>query len=143
MSLHNINVFISHSWAYSGHYDKLAEWVFGESWRAGQASLNFKNFSVPRDDPIHNASTDAALKKRIFDRIALCHVVVIPTGMYTNYSKWIRKELEGAASYRKAVLGVNPWGQERKSVVVQDAADQTVGWNKQSVVDAIWKLYRA
>jgi len=37
MSTHQIHVFISHSWAYSEHYDTLAEWVFTNSWRSGQA----------------------------------------------------------------------------------------------------------
>jgi hypothetical protein len=143
LSTHNINVFISHSWAYSDHYDTLAGWIFEENWSAGQASLNFKNFSVPKDDPIHNAGTDKALKEKIFNKIALCHVVVIPTGMYTNYSKWIQKELDGCAGYQKPILAVNPWGQERKSTVVQSAATETVGWNKQTVIDAIWKMYRA
>ena len=141
MSTHNINIFISHSWSYSEHYDKLANWIFEENYTVGQASLNFNNFSVPRDDPIHNAGTNE-LKNKIYKKIALCHVVVIPTGMYANYSKWIQKELDGADHYDKPVLAVNPWGQERTSSIVQDSASQTVGWNKKAVVDAIWNLYR-
>jgi len=27
-----MNVFISHFWAYSNHYDRLAEWIFEEVW---------------------------------------------------------------------------------------------------------------
>lgn len=142
MSTHNISVFISHSWTYSDHYDTLSEWIFDESWSSGQASLNFRNYSVPKDDPIHNANSAAALKERIFARIALSHVVVIPTGMYTNYSKWIKKELEGASDYEKPVLGVNPWAQERKASVVQEAATKLVGWNKEPLVQAVWDLYR-
>ncbi len=47
------------------------------------------------------------------------------------------------ASYStKPILGVNPWGQERKSSVVATAAKETVGWNSKSVVDGIWRLYR-
>lgn len=143
MSTHNINVFISHSWAYSSHYDKLSGWIFDENWSVGQASLNLRNFSVPQDDPIHGAGTDAALKEKIYNKLALCHVIVIPTGMYANYSKWIQKELDGAGHYSKPVLAVNPWGQERKSQIVQEAATETVGWNKESVINGIWRLYRA
>ena len=142
MSTHNINVFISHSWAYSIHYEKLESWIFEETWNVGQASLNFKNFSAPRSDPIHSAGSDAQLKEKIYNKIALCHVVIIPTGMYANYSYWIRKELDGSSDYKKPVLGVNPWAQERKSAIVQQAAAKTVGWNKESVINAIWNLYR-
>lgn len=141
MSNHNINIFISHSWAYSGHYDTLSNWIFGGNWSVGQASLNFKNFSVPKNDPIHGTGTDKALKEKIYNKIALCHVVVIPTGMYTNYSKWIQKELDGCSDYSKPILAVNPWGQERKSTVVKNLATKTVGWNKQPVIKAIWNLY--
>lgn len=61
--------------------------------------------------------------------------------MYANYSKWIQKEIDGSADYDKSILAVNPWGQERTSSVVPDAADQKVGWNKKSVVNGIWQFY--
>ena len=69
-------------------------------------------------------------------------MIVIPLGMYASYSKWIKKEIDGAQSYTKPILGVNPWGQERKSSVVAAAAKETVGWNSKSVVGGIWRLYR-
>ena len=101
MSTHQIHVFISHSWSYSGHYDTLSSWIFSQSWRFGQASVKFLDYSVPRDDPIHNAPTQKALQEAIYAKIARTHVVIIPTGMYTNYSKWIQKEISGSNSYEK------------------------------------------
>lgn len=143
MSTHQIHVFISHSWKYSGHYDTLSSWIFDYSWSFGQASILFCDYSVPKSDPIHNAPTDASLKAAIFNQIARSHVVVIPTGMYANYSKWIGKEIEGASTKGKPILAVNPWAQERKSSIVASAADKVVGWNSESVVAGIWQLYRA
>ena len=96
---------------------------------------------MPKDDPIHNARTVAALRIAIFNQIARSHVVVIPTGMYAHYSKWILEEIEGASSYQKPIVAVNPWGQQRGSGVVSAAAAKTVGWNKQSVIDAICDLH--
>ena len=142
MSTHRIHIFISHSWAYSTHYDKLTEWIFGGNWRTGQASLVFLDYSVPKDDPIHDAPSDKALREAIHRKIARSHVVVIPTGMYVNYSKWIQKEIDGAREKEKPILAVNPWRQQRTSSVVANAADRTVGWNSKTVVDGIWKLYR-
>ena len=142
MSTHQIHVFISHSWAYSGHYATLSVWIFKESWRSGQASLLFRDYSVPKDDPIHNAPTEQQLRDAIYRKIERSHVVVIPTGMYANYSKWIRKEIDGAEEENKPVLGVNPWGQQRTSAVVASAAARTVGWSKESVINGIWDLYR-
>ncbi len=143
MSTHQIHVFISHSWAYSDHYEKLASWIFEGKWSSGQASLDFRDFSVPKNDPIHNAANDAQLKAAIYDKIARSHVIVIPTGMYSQYSKWIRKEIDGANHHKKPILAVNPWKQEKKSSVVLENAADTVGWNEEPVVGKIWKLFQS
>lgn len=141
MSTHQVHVFISHSWTYSGHYDTLADWIFNQSWSSGQASIAFQNFSVPKNDPILNAGNDKQLQDAINAQIARSHVIVIPTGMYANYSKWIGKEIKGAGAYTKPILAVNPWGQQRTSSVVSNAAAKTVGWNSKTVVGGIWDLY--
>lgn len=143
MRTHQIHVFISHSWKYSEVYKTLANWIFEENWSSGQASLVFRNFSVPKDDPIHNAPTNKALKDAIFNQIARSHVIIIPTGMYTNYSDWIQKEIDGSNYYSKPILAVNPRGQERTSGIVVDNSAEHVGWTKQSVINGIWKLHQS
>lgn len=143
MSTHQIHIFVSHSWSYSSHYDTLAKWIFEGRWSAGQASFNFLNFSVPKDDPVHNANNDAQLEKAIFNKIMRSHVIVIPTGMYANYSKWIKREIAGAKKYEKPILAVNPWGQIKSSSVVANSASEIVGWNQQPIINNIWKLYKA
>lgn len=143
--MHQIGVFISHSWAYSGHYEKLAEWLFEEpgGWNSNGVPVNFVDFSIPQNNPIHNAPNALTLQAAIDGEILKSHVVICPMGMYATHSKWIGKELESAQKYQKKVLGVNPWAQERKSSVVQASSNMTVGWTKQSVVDGVWHLYRA
>ena len=142
MTTYQIHVFISHSWAYSGHYDKLAEWIFDLDWTVGQAHLDFRDYSVPKDDPIHNARSDARLREAINRQIARSSVVVIPTGMYTTHSKWIQAEIDASATMEKPILGVNPLGQQRRASVVSDAADKVVGWTSKGVVNGIWNLYQ-
>jgi hypothetical protein len=141
MSTKQIHVFVSHAWAYSEHYGTLAEWIFETPWRFGQASLQFRNFSIPKDDPIHNAPTDAKLAAAIKDQISRSHVVVIPSGMYANYSKWIQKEISGALQLSKPIVAVVPRGQERNASAVITEATETVGWNRDSVVSAIWRHF--
>ncbi|MCY4188830.1 MAG: TIR domain-containing protein [Bryobacterales bacterium] len=85
MSTRQIHVFISHSWTYSGHYDTLYNWIFSNRWHYGQASLVFRDYSVPKDDPIHDAHSDRELRDALYRKIARSHVVVIPTGMYVNH----------------------------------------------------------
>jgi hypothetical protein len=135
-----MNVFISHSWSYSGHYDRLSEWIFDEEWSVDGQRIHFFNTSVPRDNPIHFAPNAATLQRAIYERIVNSHVVVIPTGMYANHSKWIGKEIDGAKLYGKPIVAVDPRAQKRSSSVVAAAADEAVGWNKQSIINAVWRL---
>ncbi len=141
MSTRQIHVFISHAWAHSHHYDTLLSWIFGESWSVGQASLDFRDYSVPKNDPIHNVGSTQAQQSAIFDQIARSLVVIIPSGMYATHSKWIQKEIDGAKAYGKPILAVNPWGQERKSEVVLSSAESSVGWNRQPLINEIWQMY--
>lgn len=143
MSTHQIHIFISHSWAHSGHYDTLASWIFSENWSVGQASLDFRDYSVPKNDPIHDANNDAELRAKIFAQIARSHIIVMPSGLYATHSKWIGKEIDGAQLYDKRIIAVDLWGAQRTSTVVSGAAAETVGWNSQSVIDAIWRHYRS
>jgi hypothetical protein len=137
-----LGIFISHSWKYSDHYETLREWIFDEPWYVGGTNdrIIFVDHSVPKDDPIHNAPNSEALRRAIYAKILLASIVVIPTGMYAAYSEWIQKEIDGSVAYGRPILAVNPWGAQKTASVVAEAANQTVGWNKQSVVDGIWRL---
>ena len=103
-------VFVSYHTPYTGHYVTLADWTFDQGWHVGQTSLDMRNYSVPKNDPIHNATSDRQLREAIYGQISRSHAVVIPTGMYAHYSKWIQKEIEGAQLYQKPILAVNPCG---------------------------------
>ena len=142
MSSPQVRIFISHSWQHGGHYSTLIGWVRGKPWRWGQAVPEFLDYSVPKDDPIHNAPSARLLKEEIRKRMAYCHVVVIPTGMYSTYSKWIKIEIDLAREMGKPVLGVNPWAQQRRSGVVQQAANEVVGWTQKSVLNGIWRQFQ-
>ena len=131
-SLKTRNLFISHSWTYTDTFDGLVKLL-------NAAPLFFyKNYSVPKDDPIHNAPNVAALHQAIKGKIAYCHVVVIMAGKYASYSKWIQREIQIAKTeYGKPVLAVRPWANAQISSVVRENADRLVGWNTNSIVSAI------
>ena len=94
MSAHHIHVFISHSWTYSQHYEKLEEWIFHDDWHVNGVPIHFHDQSVPEDNPIHYAANAGELKSAIWDKILHSDVVVIPTGMYAGYSDCIQKEID-------------------------------------------------
>ena len=144
--MYSINVFISHSWTYSDVYETLSSWLFTEQWSVnlagGNVPIHFMDTSIPKDDPIHHAQNKGELQSAIYYRIANSNVVVIPTGMYTNHSEWIQREINGANMYRKPILAVTPRGQEKNASRVAGAAHQTVGWTSKSVASAVWQLGR-
>ncbi|WP_366146174.1 TIR domain-containing protein [Erythrobacter sp.] len=114
--------------------------MFETPWSLSGTPIQFGNVSVPKENPIHYAPNEQALREAIFERINQANVVVIPTGMYANHSKWIQKEIDGANAFGKPILAVNPWGQEKKSAHVTLAARETVGWTSDSVINGIWRL---
>lgn len=123
-------IFISHSWAYSAHYDKIEEFLI-------QERVSYYNHSVPKNDPIHTNGTDRDLKAAIEAKIKGCSCVIILAGVYSTYSKWINIEIELAKKYNKPIIAVQPWGAERTSVPVKVAASTIVGWNAKSVANAV------
>lgn len=131
------NIFISHSWAYGAQYERLIEFLDEDSY------FHYSDYSVPKDDPIHNAPNQAALYEAIKRQISYAHVVVILAGVYASYSKWIDKEIEiaeGEFFQKKPILAVEPWGSERTSLVVKNAADKIVGWNSSSIISGIREI---
>lgn len=130
------NLFISHSWGYSDAYDKLISLLDNSS------NFSYANYSVPKDDPIHTRGTDKELYNAIFNKIRFCNCVLILAGVYSTYSKWINKEIQicnTEFTSKKPIIGISPWGQERVSTIVSQNASIIVGWNTQSIVDAIKK----
>ena len=131
------NLFISHAWRYSAHYDKVVEWldiarVFGR--------LSYKNYSASKDDPLvelNQRMTKSELRAMLENQIRPSSVVIILAGMYAAYSEWIDFEIDTAVKMRKYIIGVEPWGQERIPLKIQANKDIMVGWNGDSVINAI------
>ncbi len=131
------HLFISHSWAYSDAYEKLINLLNKDS------SFKYIDYSVPKNDPIHNAGTDKELYEAIKAQISPSSVVLILAGVYSTYSKWINKEIKIAQTefiVPKPIIAIEPWGSEKTSKVVKDAADKVVGWNSSSIISAIKEL---
>ncbi len=125
------NLFISHSWAYSDAYDKLVGMLDKAPY------FTYKNYSVPKNDPIHNAPYDYQLKAAIREQMKYASCVLILAGVYASYSKWIKIEIELAQELGKKIIAIQPWSAQRTSLVVKNAADEIVGWNTSSIVRSI------
>ncbi|MOA16561.1 hypothetical protein D3C78_1367820 [compost metagenome] len=125
------HLFISHSWNYSDAHDRLVRLL------KAQPGFDFKNYSVPPQNPIVGARTDKELQEAIENKIRPCSAVLIMAGMYSTYSKWINKEIEIAKRMGKVIIAIKPFGAERISTVVREAANAECAWNTSSIVNAI------
>lgn len=128
------NLFISHSWSHADAYEKLKNLLDKRSY------FSYVDYSIPKDDPVHTRGTDKELYEAILNKMRPCHVVLIMAGVYSTYSKWINKEIQAAEKgflNAKPIIGVKPWAQTNVSGVVAQNADTLVGWNTESIVDAI------
>jgi len=131
--MNTVNLFISHSWAYGDKYDGLVKLL------AGRGYFAFKNYSVPSHDPL-DTSTDKELAEAIYRQLSPCCCMLILAGVYATYSKWINKEILIATTWfnsPKPIIAIEPFGAEKTSKTVKDAADVIVAWNADSIVKAI------
>ena len=130
------SLFISHSWAYSDAYEKLISML-------DKGNIEYSNYSVPKDDPLHVNGTDKELYEAIQRKISPSSIVIIIAGVYSSYSKWIDKEIKISTtefSTKKSLLAIEPWNSEKTSKKVKDNADMIVKWNTNSIVNAIKEL---
>jgi len=133
-ALSNYRIFISHSWTYGDAYEKLVNFF------KQHPNFNWTDYSVPKDDPVHNAPNDTALYNAITNQISPVNCVIMLAGVYSTYSKWINKEIEICKEvFNKPIVAVQPWGAERTSKIVKDNADVIVNWQSASIVEAIRK----
>mgnify|MGYP004530537603 FL=1 len=131
------NLFISHSWAYSDAYEKLINLL------DSAPDFYYKNYSVPINDPIHNAQNDSKLKAAIKEQMSHASCILVLAGVYSTYSKWINIEINLAKkgfTVPKKVIAIEPWGAERTSLVVKKNSDQIVKWQTSSIIKAIKEI---
>lgn len=137
--LRNYDLFVSHAWRYNEAYYRL------EALLQAAQYFQYRNYSVPAHDPLIDPGTpigQARLEALLDAQIRPVQCVIVIAGMYAAHRFWIDKEIGFAQSYNKPIIGLIPWGQERVPTSVQFAAHEMVGWNTDSIVNAVrrWAL---
>lgn len=131
------NLFFSHSWNYSNDYEDLKKLLDKNIY------FNYKDYSVPKGDPIHTNGTDKELYAAIKNKISGTSAVLILAGVYSSYSKWIDKEIKIAKTefnFEKPIIAIEPYGADRTSSIVKNNADLIVKWSSKSIISAIVEL---
>ena len=131
------HIFVSHCWDYGGAYERLIRLL-----RCRQ-DFQFKDYSIPRNNPVTGVSTDKELYQAIKGKMSYCSVILVPAGVYATYREWIKAEIEIAAkgfSRRKPIIAIRPWRSKKTSVNAKATADRVVGWTGPGIVKAIKEL---
>ena len=128
--LSRYGLFISHAWKYHEDYKRLVDLL-------DNANLfKYANYSVPVDDKFKKMSEDE-LKEELRQQIRPVNCFLALGGIYMSNSEWIQFELDFAKSSSKPIVGIKPWGNVNISTAVSSVAKEIVGWNTESIVEAI------
>lgn len=127
-TLRTYSVFICHDWEYSDDYYRICEFL------DDAPNFSWNNLSVPEHDPL---DTNDMLQKNLRGQIRPADVMLVLAGMYSARSGSMDWEMAFARRIGKSIIGVKPWGNVQLPVVVQNNADEIVGWNTDSIVSAI------
>ena len=128
------NLFISHSWTCNEMYEDLVDFLDDKSY------FSYRNYFVPKDDPVHTNGTDQQLYDAIKNQINPCSVVLILVGVDVSYSKWVDKEIDIAKNEcdaAKPIIAIDPWRGKHTSRRIKETAYKIVKWNTESIVSAI------
>ncbi|MCY3742150.1 MAG: TIR domain-containing protein [Candidatus Poribacteria bacterium] len=128
------NLFISHSWADSDMYNKLIHLL------NSKRDFSYRDYSVPKDDPLDSDGTDENLYNAIKTQIARSSVVLILMGIEATDSKWINQEIRIAKNeFRipKPVIAIESSKNNSDLAIVKQGADRIVDWNPERIVSAI------
>lgn len=131
--LRTYKVFISHAWLHNDDYYRCERFLNEAS------NFSWQNLSVPKHDPILNVER---LTAELHNQMRPADVFLVLSGMYVSHSDWIQYEIEFARRIGRPIVGIKPWGNIQVPLAVQRGADEIVGWNSASIVDAIrrWAL---
>ena len=133
MTSKTYNIFISHSWKYDDHYQKIVNFLNSDK------TFSWRDYSIPLSDPLHTNGTDKDLREAIENKIRYSSIVVLLAGVYSSYSKWIDKEIDIAKKLNTPIVAVKLWGAERSADKAVESATLSVNWQASSIIDAIKK----
>ncbi len=106
---------------------------------AERQGMTVRNGSVTSDQPNSATNEDYIKYEILAPRIRWASVLVVYISPDTRHSRWVDWEIEYAHQQGKRVVGVWEWGAKDCEVpqALDRYGDAVVGWNGESIVDAI------
>lgn len=127
-----INAFVSHIQEEEEDIPKLKDLM-------GRYGITAKNYSIT-SDKFNNAKNENYIKTQILGpQIRQCNVLIVHVAPETKDSKWVNWEIKHAHKLGKRIVGVWKRGELNCELPeeLEKHADAVVGWNGESITDAI------
>ncbi len=105
----------------------------------GRHGMSCRDYSITADNP-NNAHNEDYIKREILSpRIRQAGCLLVYVSEKTRHSEWVNWEIEHAHRLGKRIVGV--WERGDRDCELPSAlerhADAVVGWNGESIIDAI------
>ena len=125
-----INVFVSHYHEDEDNIERMKD-LLGDDY-------SIRNYSVT-SEKYNNASNKEYIQSLLRPLINQASTFICLIGPNTHDSEWVNWEVEQAFKQGKRIIGVYLWGAKDSDIppALEDAADAMVGWNHDTILDAI------
>ena len=130
------SVFVSHGWLPENGTERLYGLL--ENYRIRHVpEFAFNLLSVSKDDPVQNIPSKKALVAAIEQKMKDSACLVILTGLFDDYKKWIDIELDAAKKLNKPIILVEAAAWMKASTKEKRSATATVKWDAKELGEAI------
>ncbi len=126
------NIFISHIHEDDKGLNKL-------KYLAKENGLGIRDSSITSEKPNQAKDQEYIQQQILKPGIDWASVLVVYISPETKDSEWVNWEIKYALEQGKRLVGVWAWGESKCEIpeLVDKHADAIVGWNGESIVDAI------
>ncbi len=130
-----IKLFVSHAW--EDHEDYLRVFEFLES----DANFYYQNFSTPDRPPA--AGDRETLREDLRQQINPAEAVIVASSLCRRHGDLVLFQMNYAKACEKPVILLESYGvKEDIPKPIADLADETISWDKRSLIDAIRRQAR-
>jgi hypothetical protein len=140
-----INIYISHAWSHGDGYDKLFRLIQAETADTAGSAISFaaRLNGLPKHDAVHVNPAIDELRSAMRYPMSRSQVLVVPTGAYGRYARWIDLEIELARTgydMRRRILAIDLFAPDAKPTPVQRFADRVIPWTRSGIIAALTEL---
>src|SRR5438270_5489095 len=131
------HVFISHHYADDAEVDKLTDLLTKRGNDIRNSSIRAKPANQARLD--RGEVKDETIRRLLRMKISWASTVVVLIGENTHARPWVQWEIKEAHRQGKRIVGVFARGgtDAHKPAALEQYASSIVGWNSESIIDAI------